>query len=119
VSPDLARTFLDTHDCFVKLVLHDGVRITDVKHEGRKRSAELRTAVSLGDPPLLHGPECGCGCAKRKGLQVDHVNPVANGGETSLDNLDTKCTPSHKAKTERDRAAGLLDGRAPPDRLAG
>jgi hypothetical protein len=118
VSPELARHFLDANDCFVKLVLHDGVRINDVKHEGRKRSAELRTAVSLGAPPLLHGPECGCGCAKRKGLQLDHVNPVANGGETSLENLDPKCTPSHKAKTKADRAAGLLDGRAPPKESA-
>ncbi len=118
VSTELARHHLDAQDCFVKLVLHDGVHITQVKLEGRKTSAELRTALSLGDPPLFHGPECGCGCAKRKGLQRDHLNPVANGGDTSLDNIDPKCTPSHKAKTKADRAAGLLDGRAPPDLVA-
>jgi hypothetical protein len=46
------------------------------------------------------------------------VNPVANQGETSLDNLDPKCTPSHKAKTKADREAGLLDGRGPPKESA-
>ncbi len=118
MSPEVIRHHLDAQDCFVKLVLHDGVHLTHVKHEGRKISAELRSALQLGDPPLIHGPECRCGCAKRKGLQSDHLDPVAHGGETSLANLDPKCTPSHKAKTKADRAAGLLDGRAPPDRVA-
>jgi hypothetical protein len=38
------------------------------------------------------------------------VNPVANGGETSFDNLKARCWPHHRQKTERDRAAGLLGG---------
>jgi len=115
VSPELVRSYLDENDCFVKLVLHNGVHITHLSHQGRKQSAELLTALALGDPPLFHGPECGCGCAKRKGIQLDHLDPVVAGGETSLFNVDPKCRPTHKAKSEAERAAGLYSNRAPPE----
>jgi len=94
-------------DAFLKAVLRDGVDIHAVKHFGRHISAELRTALELG--PDLDGVTCvEQGCGRRYGLEWDHVNPVANGGTTSYDNLQPRCWPHHRAKTERDRAAGLL-----------
>src|SRR5581483_4772497 len=54
ISPDKVRAYLD-EDSFVKLVLHDGIDVTRVAHVGRKTSAELRTALTLGSPPQLHG----------------------------------------------------------------
>jgi hypothetical protein len=99
-------------DAFVKLVTHDGVRIESVLHLGRHRRAELATALDLGPPPHFAGKQC-CepGCTRRYGLEWDHVDPVANGGVTSFANLVARCWPHHRDKTERDRAAGLLDGR--------
>jgi hypothetical protein len=99
-------------DAFLKAVLHDGVEIHTIKHFGRHFPAELRTALDLGPVPAFTGAQCGQ-CGSRFGLEYDHVNPVANQGETSLGNVQALCWDDHQAKTERDRQAGLL-GPAPP-----
>jgi hypothetical protein len=103
-------------DAFLKAVLHDGVNIHTVAHFGRHRPARLETALMLGAPPEFEGVTCTqIGCDRRYGLEWDHVDPHANGGETSLANLKPECKPHHWEKTERDRKAGLL-GRSPPAR---
>ena len=95
-------------DAFVKLVLHDGINIHTVKHLGRYRKAELRTALELGPPPRFDGVACAePGCDRRYGLQWDHLHPIAAGGHTSYDNIGPKCFPHHKDKSERERQAGL------------
>jgi hypothetical protein len=99
-------------DAFLKAVLHDGVAIHTVKHFGRHFPAELRTALDLGPMPAFTGAQC-TDCGSRLGLEYDHVNPVANKGETSYDNIKARCWEDHKAKTDRDRQAGLL-GPNPP-----
>jgi hypothetical protein len=104
-------------DAFLKAVLHDGVAVHTIKHFGRHFRAELRTALDLGPPPRFSGARCEV-CARRFGLEYDHVNPVANKGETSLANLKAMCWADHRAKTERDRQAGLL-GLHPPGPQAG
>src|SRR5581483_3626123 len=119
ISPDKVRSYLGDGDSFVKLVLHNGVDITTVAHVGRKTTAELRTALGLGDPPAFHGPECTCGCRKSRGLQLDHKQPVAAGGESSLANEQWLCTPTHKQKTQTERASGVYaTNKAPPERPA-
>jgi len=96
-------------DAFVKAVVHDGVRIETVAHLGRHLPAALRTALEVGPPPAFDGVVCvEPGCGRRDGLEWDHVNPVDNRGPTSYANLAARCWPHHRAKTERDRAAGLL-----------
>jgi hypothetical protein len=115
----LARELAE--DAFLKVVLHDGVNVHTVKHFGRHIPAELRTALELGPLPDLDGVVCSEeGCDRRYGLEWDHDHPVANGGETSYENLNPKCAPHHWDKTERDRRAGRHRGRAraprPPPR---
>ena len=96
-------------DAFLKVVTHAGGRIDTVAHYGRHIPAELRTALELGPPPTFDGVDCvEAGCGRRYGLEWDHVDPVANHGPTSFDNLRPRCWPHHRAKTARDRAAGLL-----------
>lgn len=81
-------------DAFLKVVLHDGVNIHTVAHFGRHRPAQLETALMLGAPPEFEGVTCAeIGCDRRFGLEWDHVDPRANGGETSLANLKPKCKP--------------------------
>ncbi len=99
-------------DAFLKAVLHDGVALHTIKHFGRHFPAELRTALDLGPVPAFTGARCG-ECGSRFGLEYDHVNPVANKGETSFSNVQALCWDDHQAKTERDRQAGLL-GPSPP-----
>ena len=109
IPVEVARAL--AQDAFVKAVVHDGVRIDTVAHFGRHIQAELRTALELGSPPGFDGVSCAeAGCERRYHLEWDHVNPVANGGETSFDNLKPRCWPHHRDKTERDRTAGLLGG---------
>jgi hypothetical protein len=103
----VVREWLE-QDAFLKAVLHDGVKIDTVKHFGRHIPAELRTALGLGAPPFFDGAVCACGCAGRYGLQHDHIDPVANDGPTSFDNLQPLTGNHHRIKTSQDRAAGLL-----------
>jgi hypothetical protein len=103
-------------DAFVKVVLRDGTKLDTIMHYGRHVPAVLQTALDLGDPARLDGAVCcEAGCDRRHELERDHVDPVANDGPTSYDNVKYRCRPHHREKTERDRAAGLLtSGRAPP-----
>lgn len=99
-------------DAFIKAVVHDGTKIDTVVHYGRHIGAELRTALDLGDPPGFEGVVCAePGCGRRYGLEWDHVDPVANGGPTSFENVKGRCWRCHQAKTRRDRIAGLLGDR--------
>jgi len=96
-------------DAFLKAVLHDGTEIQTIAHFGRRYPAVLQTALDLGAPPEFNGNVCAApGCDRRYHLQRDHVDPVANGGETSYANNQPLCPPDHRIKTERDRKAGLL-----------
>ena len=94
---------------FLKVVLHDGVAIHKMAHVGRYQPAELRTALGLGQPPHCEPVTC-CepGCGRKYHLEWDHIDPIANGGLTTYTNETARCWPHHRAKTERDRAAGLL-----------
>jgi len=119
VAPSVVAELLAAGAC-VKAVLHDGEQITHVAHYGRHLTSEQRTARGIGRPPEFDGRRCSeDGCERRLGLETDHIDPVANGGATSGENLEDLCTPHHWAKTQRDRAAGRLGGsqaeRGPPD----
>ncbi len=104
-----------SEDAFIKAVLHDGEAIATVKHFGRHIKAELRTALELGAPPGFAGTVCAeLGCGRRYGLEWDHVDPLANHGPTSYTNLQPRCWPHHREKTERDREAGRLGNRGSP-----
>jgi hypothetical protein len=94
---------------FLKGVAIEGTEIVKVHHFGRKMPAVLETAILLG--PNLDGLIC-VDCGGRHGIEIDHVDPVANGGPTTRVNLQPRCRQCHRRKTERDRVAGLLRGRA-------
>ncbi|HEX5587644.1 MAG TPA: HNH endonuclease signature motif containing protein [Acidimicrobiia bacterium] len=114
VPPAVVRAMAG--DAFLKAVLHDGVEIHKVLHLGRHIPAEIATALRLGAPPDFDGAVCSDdGCARRHHLEIDHIDPVAGGGQTCLDNLDPRCWPHHQQKTERDRRAGKLRPRRPGD----
>ncbi len=99
-------------DAFLKAVIHDCVNIHTIAHFGRRYPAVLRTALMLGAPPEFEGPVCSePSCDRRHHLERDHIDPCANGGQTSYTNLASPCWPHHRVKTERDRKAGLLRGK--------
>jgi hypothetical protein len=99
-------------DAFLKAVLHTGTEIHTIAHFGRRYPAVLQTALDLGAPPRFDGNVCATpGCDRRYHLQRDHIDPVANGGETSYANYQPLCPLDHRIKTAGDRKAGLLSGK--------
>ena len=102
-------------DAFLNVAFHDGFEISKFARLGRHIPVALRAALDIGQPPDFTGKRC-TDCGKRFRLELDHVDPVANGGPTSYGNLEHRCFLDHQAKTERDRKAGLLKpkGRPPP-----
>lgn len=78
----------------VKLLERDGVDVTRVAHAGRTIPAHLRTALEARDRTCVVP-----GCDVRSGLEIDHVVPLADGGQTRLDNLVRLCRYHHAGKT--------------------
>lgn len=97
-------------DAFLEVVLHDGVKIDTVKYFGRHLPTELRTALELGPVPEFDGVTCSHeACDRRYDLDWHHRNPVANGGESSFENVEPDCKPHHWEATERQRQQGCWD----------
>jgi len=94
-------------DSFVKVVLVDGTDVRAVSHLGRTIPTKLRTAVEE-----LHR-ECDLeGCNVAHNLEIDHNQPLEEGGPTALWNLGRLC-PHHHEHKHRHRLR--LDG--PPGRM--
>jgi hypothetical protein len=83
-------------DGMVKAVFKDGDDVRGVAHLGRTIPAKLRTALEARDTSCVVP-----GCDETKGLEIDHVIPLAEGGPTSLDNLARLCRWHHSQKTHR------------------
>lgn len=68
----------------------DGPRITDLRIVGRSIPRALRLALVARDQACV---VAGCGATAH--LEIHHLDPVANGGPTSLDNLARICSWHH------------------------
>ena len=110
IPVDLAKKLCE--DAFLNVAFHDGFELAKFARLGRHIPVALRAALDIGDPPEFTGKKC-ADCGNRHRLQLDHVDPVANGGPTSYQNLKPRCYTDHQAKTERDRRGGLLGPNAP------
>jgi 5-methylcytosine-specific restriction endonuclease McrA len=104
-------------DAIVWAVLHDGQKVSDIVRFGDYVPRPLEVLLEIGHPPHLEGVQC-ADCGATFAFERDHVDPRANGGPTSNANLEPRCPPCHRAKTERDREAGRL-GKNPPRRRPG
>jgi 5-methylcytosine-specific restriction endonuclease McrA len=114
---DEEATRAAARDAIVWAVLHDGQKVSDIIRFGDYVPRPLEVLLEIGDPPHFEGVRC-ADCGATFAFERDHVNPRANGGPTSNANLEPRCPPCHRAKTERDREAGLL-GKNPPRRRPG
>ena len=86
--------------------------------QGRYIPAEIRRAVWERD-----GGQCsfvseyGKRCEARSRLEFDHVDPVARGGETSVDGLRLRCRTHNQYEAERTFGAGLMKTKREEARL--
>ncbi|MGH9032970.1 MAG: DUF222 domain-containing protein, partial [Acidimicrobiia bacterium] len=86
------RALLD--DAVVGVLVKDGDDITTVSSPKRTIPAKLRRALEA------KYPVCGViGCANDHFLEIDHIVPIAEGGETSIHNTWRLCPHHHFLKT--------------------
>jgi hypothetical protein len=81
-------------DGILKVLVTKGADVTAVAHAGRTIPARLRTALEARDLTCVVP-----GCDVRVGLQIDHIEPFAQGGPTTVDNLVRECAWHHYQKT--------------------
>lgn len=105
IDPETARRI--ARNAFLSGIFFDGEDLRNIKRWTRHIPAAVKVALNLGDPPDFDGPRCE-DCGMRHGLEWDHDDPKANGGETSLENLEPRYWRCHQKKTARDREAGRL-----------
>ncbi len=87
-----ARALLD--DAMVSVVVHDGHDITAVSSPKRTIPGKLRRALEA------RYPTCGVKtCANDRFLEIDHVVPVEERGETNIRNTWRICPHHHSLKT--------------------
>jgi hypothetical protein len=84
----VASRLLD--DAFVKAVVLDGTDVLTVSHLGRTIPARLRTALEELYPECCHET-----CNVTHNLEIDHNQPVEEGGPTALWNLGRLCPYHH------------------------
>jgi 5-methylcytosine-specific restriction endonuclease McrA len=86
-------------DSILSVLVTDGVDVTTVAHAGRTIPAALRRAL------LERDQHCAVpGCDVREALEIDHIRPVGQGGETTLANLVCLCHWHHYLKTHQGHA---------------
>jgi hypothetical protein len=83
-------------DSILSVLVTNGVDVTAVAHAGRTIPAPVRRALVERDPVCVVP-----GCGLREGLEIDHVEPFAQGGLTSLANLVRLCHLHHYLKTHQ------------------
>jgi hypothetical protein len=93
-------------DSILSVLVTRGVDVAAVAHAGRTIPASVRRALHERDPVCVVP---GCGVAE--GLEIDHVEPFGQGGETVLSNLVRLCHWHHYLKThQRHRLEATADG---------
>src|SRR5215218_10106056 len=110
-----ARALLD--DSRVTVMVRDGDDVTAVSSPKRTIPVKLRRALEA------KYPTCGVtGCANDRFLEIDHVVPLAEGGETSRTNCWRICPHHHALKHHRGWRVTGEPGRwdlVPPEDPAG
>ncbi len=81
-------------DCILSVLVTDGTDVRTVANAGRTIPAKIRTALSARSS-TCEVP----GCDIAKGLEIDHITPFADGGPTTLANLQLLCGHHHRQKT--------------------
>jgi hypothetical protein len=81
-------------DPFLQVLLTKGTEVVAASTTTRVIRRSLRQAIIERDRVCVVP---GCGIAK--GLEIDHLVPFAQGGPTSIDNLQRLCKHHHRLKT--------------------
>jgi hypothetical protein len=91
-------------DSILSVLVTNGVDVTGVAHAGRTIPASVRRALTERDPVCVVP-----GCGQRDDLEIDHLEPFAKGGSTSLGNLVRLCHWHHYLKTHQGHRLERVD----------
>jgi len=79
---------------------------------GRHIPAHVRRAVRRRDGDrCTYVSENGVRCEERRALELDHILPVARGGESTVANLRLRCRPHNQLEAEQVFGAGFMQQR--------
>jgi len=79
---------------------------------GRYIPAHVRRAVRRRDGDrCTYVSENGVRCEERRALELDHILPVARGGESTVANLRLRCRPHNQLEAEQVFGAGFMQQR--------
>jgi hypothetical protein len=81
-------------DSILKVLLTKGAEVMTVANAGRTIPAAIRTGLEERDPTCVVP-----GCDVREGLEIDHIQPLAEGGLTTMANTARLCRWHHHCKT--------------------
>jgi HNH endonuclease len=62
--------------------------------------------------------ENGHRCEERKGLEFDHIEPVARGGKSTIDNLRLRCRAHNQLSAEQTYGREFMDAKIEESRRA-
>ena len=99
---NLRRYILDSHS-----------RVLDVSVNARTAPEWMRTAITVQSRGACERKGCD---APHTWLQMDHIDPVANGGPTRFDNTQAGCRPDNQAKGATTDCTPWRDQPPPPRR---
>ena len=72
----------------------------------------MRRAVWVRDEgQCTFAGESGHRCAEKRGLEFDHIEPVARGGRSTTDNLRLRCRAHNQYEAERVYGAAFMEGK--------
>lgn len=98
LDPDeVTRRWRRFMDAFLDALPGRLLPVEQAVHGGRHPDAAQRTVLELCHPVCSVD-----GCTSAWGLEVDHVHPFTDTHETRLTDLDRKCGPHHREKSERE-----------------
>ena len=86
-------------------------RILDYSYNARVAPEHMRTASHIEHRGQCSVPGCD---VPHDWLQIDHIDPVDNGGETQLANVEPKCGPDNQAKGAATGHTAWKDRPPPP-----
>ncbi len=111
IPPQTAKKI--AQDAFLTGVFYDGTDLRHLKRWTRNIPTPVRIALQLGEPPEFNGPVC-VQCGNHYRIELDHQQPHATGGPTSLGNINPLCHQCHTHKTATDQKTVKHQRRSTP-----
>ena len=115
---DLLKRRIILRDRIAALPRKEPTAIRRHRDINRKRYRARAARITAAQMRTVRERDQVCRACGTTGTDFDHILPVADGGQTTLDNLQLLCHPCHIVKSRRDwygsrQRSGRVDSHAP------